>query len=433
MAKLEFKATAAIFLVLEYEIGEGSNPSSLRNDEQVDFSSKNESSFMNLLDESEEVEIFDDSSDENDESALKIYCGQTFQTWNNAEVFLKNYRLEQGFSIQKKCTESFLENGIQIVCKISWECSCAGKYKPKKTLNPEVQRDRKSQCNECEWRDMLDKEAEFAYIEEYKHQILTVGLATIPKTLFKSLDTIVSKYLMDSISVHIHLDDNVNDEAREDDYELAQSLLTDILETIETSDILEIWHNKIGDDQDILKQHNPISLCVELPLNGYITTNYTFNLEHIMKFWGGDLYTPALQNVNNARSRYGYIYGLMKKTIDVGINTNSYDELIGMCQQFLSNKQSNNDDHAKEILITNPMISPRKGRPSGRAKSSIELQELQTRKHRCLSNNDDSIQLPANNDNKNLQSSKPIHDNRRRCQRCGQKGHNRAICKAENV
>ncbi len=30
----------------------------------------------------------------------------------------------------------------------------------------------------------------------------------------------------------------------------------------------------------------------------------------------------------------------MKEVIDIAINTNSYDELIGLCQGFLSSKQS---------------------------------------------------------------------------------------------
>ncbi|CAG8850703.1 12644_t:CDS:1, partial [Racocetra persica] len=122
----------------------------------------------------------------------------------------------------------------------------------------------------------------------------------------------------------IHSDNNVNDKAHEDDYELPQILLTDILKTIKSSEILEIWRltfscnmksqfvililddshrctcnmlviygypcyhfykilrtspctqwhiglilkwwyrdNKIDNDQDFLIQHNPISLCIE--------------------------------------------------------------------------------------------------------------------------------------------------------------------------
>ena len=41
--------------------------------------------------------------------------------------------------------------------------------------------------------------------------------------------------------IQIHVDDNVNDRAREDDYDLAQHLLSDILQTIDTSNIIEIW------------------------------------------------------------------------------------------------------------------------------------------------------------------------------------------------
>ncbi|CAG8775367.1 7646_t:CDS:2, partial [Dentiscutata heterogama] len=42
--------------------------------------------------------------------------------------------------IRKKCNESCLEDGKQVICKVSWECGCAGNYQPKKILNPEEQR-----------------------------------------------------------------------------------------------------------------------------------------------------------------------------------------------------------------------------------------------------------------------------------------------------
>ena len=104
----------------------------------------------------ESLEIFDtDDSDNEDmvlESSLKIYVGQVFQTWIDAETFLNEYALQKGFSFRRKRTEILVEDGIKVVRKISWECSCAGKYYPKKILPPEDQRNRQSKCTNCQWR-----------------------------------------------------------------------------------------------------------------------------------------------------------------------------------------------------------------------------------------------------------------------------------------
>lgn len=43
---------------------------------------------------------------------------------------------------------------------------------------------------------VLDKESEYARVEEYKDQIPIVGLATIPKAYFKSIEKVVSEFLM---------------------------------------------------------------------------------------------------------------------------------------------------------------------------------------------------------------------------------------------
>ncbi|CAG8593419.1 6777_t:CDS:1 [Gigaspora rosea] len=82
--------------------------------------------------EPEDILDMDSSDEENEELALKIYEGQEFQTWNDIEIFLKQYGLEQGFSIRRRRTESFLEDGNQVLRKVSWECGCSGNYQTKK-------------------------------------------------------------------------------------------------------------------------------------------------------------------------------------------------------------------------------------------------------------------------------------------------------------
>ncbi|CAG8622987.1 19765_t:CDS:1, partial [Gigaspora rosea] len=52
-----------------------------------------------------------------------------------------------------------------------------------------------------EIQDLLNQESECACVEEYKHQVPMVGLATIPKTFFNSLNSIVDEYLTEPISI----------------------------------------------------------------------------------------------------------------------------------------------------------------------------------------------------------------------------------------
>jgi len=118
----------------------------------------------------------------------------------------------------------------------------------------------------------------------------------------------------------------------------------------------------------------------------------------------------------------------MKKAINLALATNSYDELIGMCQDFLASKREILDNqnlalNNEGLDIANPIITVRKGRPAGRAKSAVEIQDKESRRQ-CLKSIDLNIQKDGNETQLGNSS-----DNRRTCHNCGQKGHNRATCK----
>ena len=66
----------------------------------------------------------------------------------------------------------------------------------------------------------------------------------------------------------------------------------------------------------------------------------------------------------------------MRKAIDIAIATNSYDEFIGICHGFITDKQGNLESESMERIefnVKNPIVTARKGRPAGRAKSSVEI------------------------------------------------------------
>ena len=71
--------------------------------------------------------------------------------------------------------------------------------------------------------------------------------------------------------------------------------------------------------------------------------------------------------------------------------------------------------------VANPVITARKGRPGGRVKSAVEIQDKENK--RCLNSVDLNIQGGREIQ---LDNSK---NNRKICHNCGQKGHNCATCK----
>ncbi|CAG8691381.1 1098_t:CDS:2, partial [Racocetra fulgida] len=163
-------------------------------------------------------------------------------------------------------------------------------------------------------QDLLNQESQYTSVEEYKRQIPIVGLATIPKTFFNSLNSIVNEYLTELASIHVH--------------------------------------------------------------------------KQMQECFFYDAYKLNLSDWNT----------IEKKVIDVAINSNSYDKLIGLCQQFLTRKQLvlNKDNQSENIPITNPIVSARRRRPPDRVKSSVEVQDSNAKKHRGLSNTNTNIQPPDN-------------------------------------
>jgi hypothetical protein len=112
--------------------------------------------------------------------------------------------------------------------------------------------------------------------------------------------------------------------------------------------------------------------------------------------------------------------------LDLAITTNSYEELIGICQGFILDKQKKQElSKEDEFNIENPVVTPRKGRPPGRAKSTVELQDSQTKKRRYLQPiNDNQACNELGTANREIKKK----DSRKTCQNCGKKGHNRATC-----
>ncbi|CAG8734358.1 26635_t:CDS:2, partial [Dentiscutata erythropus] len=86
-------------------------------------------------------------------------------------------------------------------------------------------------------QELLNKKSEYARIKEYKEQIPTIGLPTITKTYFNSLEKVVSQYLLLVMECI-----NINDikGTQEDNYEIAKIYLADIISTIKHDQIKEI-------------------------------------------------------------------------------------------------------------------------------------------------------------------------------------------------
>ncbi|RIB01138.1 hypothetical protein C2G38_2231766 [Gigaspora rosea] len=70
----------------------------------------------------------------------------------------------------------------------------------------------------------------------------------------------------------------------------------------------------------------------------------------------------TLQEVNSMRQKYGRAQGLMRKALNLAIATNSYNKLMGICHEFILDKQeSDSEMNDIEYDIMNSIITTRRG------------------------------------------------------------------------
>ncbi|CAG8809391.1 10298_t:CDS:2, partial [Dentiscutata erythropus] len=179
-----------------------------------------------------------------------------------------------------------------------------------------------------EIQDVLDKESNYIRIEEYESEIPKVGLATVPKTYFNSIETIISQYLMPTMVFKEQVNMNYDKEMRENNYELMKVHLVNIVEKVGYEQIVEIW--KLYKD-NIIKE-NPNKVWEQSPILLYIANiqnqDTINNFRYLKDILNSDVYTPVLQKFNSTHQKYGRVQGIMQKVPDLVIFTNSYDELI---------------------------------------------------------------------------------------------------------
>ncbi|GES88972.1 hypothetical protein GLOIN_2v1794311 [Rhizophagus clarus] len=194
--------------------------------------------------------------------------------------------------------------------------------------------------------------------------------------------------------IKTYSEDDYNKGVYENHYKTVKILLSNILATIMKSEIVKIWQIVVSCE---IKNHYVILIsngshrytCNLLIIHEYpcrhfykilktslnakwhvssisfysntsdneiISGAINFNLGHITKVRGAELYTLNLQKLNNNHIKYGYAHGMIKKAIDLIFSINLYEEFIGMCQDFLE-------------------------RPAEKMKSAVKIQDKKSRRN----------------------------------------------------
>lgn len=118
------------------------------------------------------------------------------------------------------------------------------------------------------------------------------------------------------------------------------------------------------------------------------TVHRGINFDYIHQVRGGHVYTEKLQSIVSTKAKYGRSFGIARKALDLAQKLNCYNELNGMLQLFIDEKQHEllqksqitdkeniRDDHQNDesnIICSNPVTSRRCGRPPNRYLSEGE-------------------------------------------------------------
>ncbi|PKY56420.1 hypothetical protein RhiirA4_428235 [Rhizophagus irregularis] len=165
-----------------------------------------------------------------------------------------------------------------------------------------------------------------------------------------------------------------------------------------------------------------------------VKNNYTevalneINFKYINQVRGEQVYTESLQSIVSAKAKYGRSLGLARKLLDLAQKLDCFNEVNGMFQNFIDNKQQELLQKQQEITdkdvnekeneknCFNPITSRRRGRPPNRYLSEGEIAKQK--------------KVKVDHEG-NLLENKEMDNNKkqRRCKGCQETGHDLRNCK----
>ncbi|CAB4375410.1 unnamed protein product [Rhizophagus irregularis] len=157
-----------------------------------------------------------------------------------------------------------------------------------------------------------------------------------------------------------------------------------------------------------------------------------------MSVRGGYVYTEKLKNIVSVKAEYGRSLGIARKALDLVQKLNCYNELNGLFQMFIDEKQQellqkgqtidkeNSNDHQRndesDIICSNPVTSRRRGCPPNRYLSEGET--ANKNKKQKMTTDLELERIPENSNNGN-------NKKQRKCKGCQGVGHDLRNCKSK--
>jgi hypothetical protein len=176
--------------------------------------------------------------------------------------------------------------------------------------------------------------------------------------------------------------------------------------------------------------HKPISLCTENQEQIQTNLPSTFDFHLLDELRGMESFVEPVKKLSTQKSQYNKGFGLIKKTLEAAIQTNSFDEFTGMCQNFIHNHSVNNEVQQQAGIITyipNPIVLKKRGRPPNRLKNSLE--ENQNKRRVMGDATNIRVEDESNYTETSLDGANNSKSRMRRCTKCKQFGHFAKTCK----
>ena len=200
------------------------------------------------------------------------------------------------------------------------------------------------------------------------------------------------------------------------------------------------WYNdtKFGNSNNESGSSSIITLIRDSDPNITLAKNDNFNFNQLQQIRGEQVFTSKLQNIVSSRAKYGKALGLAKKILDIAQKLDCFNEVYGMFQTFIDEKQTELLERARNNHIVEGQFNDRNmndQNDSGTLENEINCVNLLTsRRHgrlpkRYRSEGETQKTTKKSKENQSADTNDSTQKKLRKCKRCQGTGHDSRNCR----